>query len=146
MGILARAHYDPAAAVTKSTAALLAMTAMDITNLRVTFTPTKTAVFVRLCGVLHGAATLPQILLGVMRGATIKGRGIPMIGGGNLAATSLIMAEAAFTVAVDAGVAETWDAAWAVETLVAGTGIKYGGPNDVTANNAFGGFSFEVYE
>jgi hypothetical protein len=40
----------------------------------------------------------------------------------------------------------TWDAAYGVETGVASTGLKYGGPNDTTANNAFGAFIFEVWE
>lgn len=146
MGLLAATHYDPAASVSKSTAALLAMTAMDTVNLRLTFTPTKTKVFVRLCGTLHGAATLPQINLGVISGATIKGRASPMNGGGNMAATTQVRAESTFTVSVVAGTPETWDAAYSVETLVAASGLKYGGPNDTTANNSFGGFSFEVYE
>lgn len=146
MALLAALHYDPAAAVTKSGAALQAMTAMDTVNLRLTFTPTKTRVLVRLCGTIHGAATFPQVLMGVMSGATVVGKSAPMLGGGNLAATSMVRAESTFPVTVSAGVAVTWDAAWSVETLVAGTGIKYGGPNDATANNAFGGFSFEIYE
>jgi hypothetical protein len=37
------------------------------------------------------------------------------------------------------------DAAYGVETGVAATGIKYGGPNDTTANNAFGGVIFEIW-
>ena len=39
-----------------------------------------------------------------------------------------------------------WDAAYAVEVVVASTGLKYGGPNNATANDAFGGFSFEIYD
>ena len=38
------------------------------------------------------------------------------------------------------------DAAYGVETLVASTGIKYGGPNNTTANDAFGGFAFEAWD
>jgi hypothetical protein len=38
-----------------------------------------------------------------------------------------------------------WDAAYGVETVVASTGLKYGGPNDTTGDNAFGGFAFEVW-
>lgn len=39
----------------------------------------------------------------------------------------------------------TWDAAYGVETAVTSTGLKYGGPNNATANNAFGAFQFEVW-
>lgn len=45
-----------------------------------------------------------------------------------------------------AGASLTWDAAYAVETVVAATGWKYGGPNDTTVNNAFGGLQFEIWE
>lgn len=148
MACLGGICYDPATAVTKSTAALLAMTALDTTNLRITFTvPASGRVLVRLAAVLHGAATFPQILLGVLEGSTVRGRSAPMLGGGNLAATTLMKVE---SVVVIAGLTPsanlTWDAAYGVETLVASTGIKYGGPNNATANDAFGGFSFEIWE
>lgn len=148
MGLLAGVNYDPAAAVSKATTALLAMTAIDTVNLRLAFTvPASGKVLVRLAGTLHGAATFPQILLGVMEGATVKGRGAPMTGGGNLAATTLLRAEAVFLVTGLVAAANlTWDAAYAVETLVAATGLKYGGPNNTTANDAFGGFVFEIWQ
>lgn len=148
MALLAGVHYDPAAAVTKATTAGQAMTAMDTTNLRLTFTvPASGKVLVRLCGTIHGATTFPQILLGVLEGATVKGRCSPMLGGGNLAATTLMKAESVFLVTgLTPSASLTWDAAWGVETGVAATGIKYGGANDTTVNNAFGGFSFEVWQ
>jgi hypothetical protein len=146
MALLAAKHYDPAVAVTKATTAALAMTALDTTNLRLTFTaPANGRVLVRLAGVLHGAATVPQIMLGVLSGSTVMGRAVPMLGGGNLAATSLIAAEAMFVVTGLTG-SQTWDAAYGVETVVASTGLKYGGANDSTVNNSFGGFSFECWE
>lgn len=148
MGLLAGTLYDPAAAVTKSTAALLAMTAMDTTNLRLTFTaPANGAVLVRLVGTLHGATTFPQILLGVMDGATVKGRVAPQaVMGGTALATTMVNVEALFPVTgLTPSTSYTWDAAYGVETLVAATGIKYGGPNDATANNAFGGFVYEIW-
>ena len=40
----------------------------------------------------------------------------------------------------------TWDAAYGVESAVASSSIRYGGPNDTTTNNANGGFSFEIYD
>jgi hypothetical protein len=146
--LLAGTSYDPAAAVTKSTAALLAMTAIDTTNLRLSFTaPPNGIVLVRLQGTLHGAATFPQILMGVMSGATVLERVAPRgLPNGNLAATTFLTVEGEFLVTgLTPASAQTWDAAYGVETIVAATGLKYGGPNDTTANNAFGAFLFEVW-
>ncbi len=148
MALLGAANYDPAAAVTKATSALLAMTALDTTNLREVFTvPTSGKVLVRLKGVMHGATTMPQILLGVLEGATVIHRQAPqqMLGGTALA-TTFVPIEAVFVVdSLTAGASKTWDAAYGVETIVAATGIKYGGPNNTTANDAFGAFCFEVW-
>src|SRR6185503_6677803 len=36
-------------------------------------------------------------------------------------------------------------AAYAVQKVVASTAIKYGGPNNATSNDAFGGFVFEIW-
>lgn len=148
MACLGAKLYDPAVAVNKATTALLAMTALDTTNLRIAFTvPASGRVLVRLQGVLHGATTFPQILLGVLEGATVRMRKAPMLGGGNLAATTLMNVEAVAVIeGLTPGASLTWDAAYGVETLVASTGLKYGGPNNTTANDAFGGFSFEVWE
>lgn len=148
MGLLAGKNYDPAAAVTKATSALLAMTALDTTNLRLTFTvPASGAVLVRLRGTIHGATTMPSVLLGVLEGSTVICRQAPIGGLVNTAvATAMIGVEASFVVTgLTPGAAKTWDAAYGVETIVASTGIKYGGPNDTTANNAFGAFTFEVW-
>lgn len=140
--------YDPAVAVNKATTALLAMTALDTTNLRITFTvPDSGTVRVRLAGTIHGATTVPQIVLGVLEGATVRGRQRPMLGGGNVAATTGLMAEATFLVTgLTPSANLTWDAAYGVETVVAATGLKYGGPNNTTANDAFGGFAFEIWD
>jgi hypothetical protein len=148
MSLLAGVFYDPSVAVSKATTSALALTALDTTNLRVTFTvPSLGRVLVRLCGTLHGATTLPQIQLGVLEGSTVKGRCSPMIGGGNMAATTLAKAESVFLVTgLTPAASLTWDAAYGVETVVASTGLKYGGPNNTTANDAFGGFAFEVWE
>jgi hypothetical protein len=146
MALLAGKHYHPAVAVNKVTTALLAMTALDTTNLRLAVTvPANGIVFVRMAGTLHGAATFPQIQLGVMNGATVLGSQPPMLGGGNLAATTLMRAEAGFLITGLAPGAMNMDAAYGVETLVAATGLKYGGPNNTTANDNFGGFTFEVW-
>ncbi|MDP9202817.1 MAG: hypothetical protein M3P26_12900 [Gemmatimonadota bacterium] len=149
MNLLAAALYDPATAVSKVTTAALAMTAIDTTNLRLPFTvPQSGKVRVRMMACLHGAATYPSILLGVMSGATVKGRVAPVQSLGNTAvATALVNVEADFIVTGETpGAAVTWDAAYAVETLVAATGLKYGGPNNATANDAFGAFVFEIWD
>lgn len=148
MGLLAGKAYDPATAVTKATSALLAMTAIDTVNLRSTFTvPANGTVMVRPQGTLHGAATYPQILLGVLEGATVRGRVAPAgLPNGNLAATTFLTVEALFLVTgLTPATSLTWDAAYGVETIVAATGLKYGGPNNATANDAFGAFLFEVW-
>ena len=147
MNLLNGKIYDPAASVNKVTTAALAMTALDTANLRLAITvPAHGFVRFRLAGTLHGAATLPQIVLGVMNGAAIVGRASPMVGGSNLAATSLYKVEADFVVGGLAPGAMNVDAAYGVETLVAATGLKYGGANNATANDAFGGFSFEAWD
>jgi hypothetical protein len=144
--------YDPAVAVVKSTAALLAMTAVDTAQLRASFVaPANGNVLVRLQGTLHGGSAtpwFPQILLGVMSGSTIVKRvapaGLPV--GTLQAATTMVTVEGLFVVTgLTPGAALTWDAAYGVETLATGSGLKYGGPNDATANNAFGGFVYEVW-
>lgn len=150
MPLLAGKLYDPATAVTKNTTALLPMTALDTTNLRLTFTcPASGIVLVRMGGVVQGAATYPQILLGVLDGATVRGRIAPM-GAllGTAAAATMMSVEASFVVTgLTASTSYTWDAAYAVEALVASTGIKYGGPNtSTTASDAFGGFLYEIWQ
>jgi hypothetical protein len=147
IALLAGKHYDPAVAVSKSTASLLAMTAFDTSNLRLTFTaPANGSVLVRIRCVESGATTFPDILLGVLSGASVIARQAP-IGSisGTAATTTGVTHEAVFTVTGLSG-SQTWDAAYGVETIVASTNIHYGGPNDTTANNAWGGFIFEVYD
>lgn len=149
MGCLGCATYDPATAVSKSTTALLAMTAIDTTNLRITFTaPANGIVLVRMSTIVHGATTYPSILLGVLDGATVKKRVSPI---GSLKTTAVATAqlaqEASFLVTgLTPGNSYTWDAAYAVQVLLASTGMKYGGPNNTTTNDAFGAFVFEIWD
>lgn len=146
--LLASKLYDPAVAVSAPTTAALAMTALDTTNLRLGFTaPASGTVLVHMRGVLHGATTFAQILLGVLSGATVMGRGDPIGGLKETAlATARLTQESMFIVSgLTGGSAQTWDAAYDVETVVASTGLKYGGPNDTTIDNAFGGFLFEIW-
>lgn len=150
MSLLAAAFYDPTTAASKSTASLLAMTAMDTTNLRVTFTTPAslgTAVLVRIrAGTLTGATTVSQILLGVLDGATIKGRMAPILGRSTGATTASAPCDATILVkGLTNNTSYTWDAAYGVEFAVASTNLKYGGPDDTTASNAFGGAAIEVW-
>lgn len=147
MACLGAIVYDPAVAVTKATTSAIAMTAIDTTNLRITFTtPASGRVLVRLQCTVHGATTFPTILLGVMEGAAVVGRVSPIGGLKTTAvATAMVTQEATFVVSPSAG-SHSYDAAYGVETLIASTGIKYGGPNNTTANDAFGGFVFEIWE
>lgn len=141
--------YDPAVAVNKATTALLAMTALDTTNLRITFTvPASGRVLVRMQGVIHGATTMPTILLGVMNGAAVVARVSPIGGLKNTAvATAQVTQEATFVIeGLTPSASLTWDAAYGVEVTVAATGLKYGGPNNTTTNDAFGAFIYEIWE
>ena len=148
MNLLAAKLYDPAVAVSKATSALLAMTAFDTTNLRLNVTvPAHGFVFFRMRCSLSGATTMPQVLLGVMNGATIVGRAVPQASlGGTALATTNVPLVAEFTVSGLTPGSTNFDAAYDVETLLAATNIHYGGPNDTTANNAWGGFLFEAWD
>jgi hypothetical protein len=148
MNLLAAITYDPGTAVSKATTSLLAMTALDTTNLRSTVTvPASGIIQWKIQSTLHGATTYPQVLLGVLDGATVRGRKAAMLAGGNLAATTVCAcwAEGMIT-GLTPGASITLDAAYGVETVVASTGLKYGGPNNTTGNDAWGAISFELWD
>jgi hypothetical protein len=139
--------YDPAGAVSKATSSLIAMTAFDTTNARITFVAQTTAVLWRVRCNLSGATTMPSVLLGVMDGATVKGRAAP-IGGipGTAVATTNIGLEASGVITgLTRGTSFSYDAAYSVDIVLAATNIHYGGPNDTTANNAWGALQFEIW-
>src|SRR5436190_442153 len=148
MNLLGAKLYDPAAAVSKATSSLLAMTAIDTTNLRLAITvPAHGMVRFRLRGIITGATTCPTIFLGVMNGATVLGRVSPAFENATAnAATQNFLCDAEFTVTGLTPGAMNVDAAYGVEVVVAATNIKYGGPNDTTTNNAWGGFLFEAWD
>lgn len=149
MALLAGTHYDPSTAVAKSTASLLAMTAFDTTNLRLSFTvPSNGAVLVRLRCQAMDQNQSPSILLGILEGSTVIARHRP-VGAlcGAAVSTTRITQESVFVVdGLTPGANLTWDAAYAVQVVLTSTNIRYGGPNDTTTNNAYGGFVFEIYE
>lgn len=151
MPLLAAANYDPAAAVNKVCTSRLAMTAIDQTNLRVTFTgPANGSVMVRLKGTVHGATTFPRIHLGVIENSpssgTLRGRASPTGSWPTALATTQLAQEASYLVTgLNPGTSYTWDAAYGVDILLASTGLKYGGPNDASGNDAWGAFQFEIW-
>lgn len=148
MTLLAGGTYDPATAVaTRLTSAAAVTTALDTTNLRRSFTvPSNGAVLVHMRGVFHGGTTVPSILLAVMNGATVVSRVAPSVdAAGTIAAATRIPFVGEWVIAgLTPGQALTWDAAYSVE--VAGSGaIKWGGPN-TAADDAFGGFSYNIFD
>ena len=149
MGILASLNYDPATAVTnKLTSAGLAMTALDIVNLRATFVvPASGAVTVRMRATVHGGTAIPAMFLGILEGSTVRVRQVPLFGGvATVAASSLLSGEAWATVTgLTPGATLQWDLAYGVETGVGSSAIKYGGPTTGTAADAFGPATLEVW-
>lgn len=124
------------------------MTAFDTTNLRLTVTvPAHGFIRVKMSCAIEGAATFPQILLGVMVGAAVSGRISPQITiNGTALSTTRAVAVAEFTIAGLTPGSTVFDAAYGVEFLVAATNIRYGGPNNTTASDAWGGFQFEIWD
>ena len=109
------------------------MAAMDTTNLRLSVTPPASGrVFVRLRGTLHGATTMPGIFLGVLEGSTIRMRCAPFHNSLNAASGNATDLHACEASAVISGLTPStpvnWDAAWAVDAVVASSGLKTGGP------------------
>ncbi len=128
------------------------MTAIDTTNLRVTFTaPSSGNVTVRVRGVISGTTGGSYWWhLGVLDGATVRfrlrtgGRNITLSGTG--AATDQLVSEASGLVTgLTGGTSYTWDAAYGVDTVLASGVFKMGGPNDATGNDAWGQFTFDVW-
>ena len=150
MNLIAALLYDPAIAVTKSTSTLLALTAIDTTNVRLTFTvPSHGKVCVVICVTNATSAALqPLLMLGVLQGSTVKGRVVPMATLSSSTITTYASKQyAKFIVSgLTPGVVLTWDAAYGVEAVASSSNIAYGGPNDATSNNAWGGLRFEIYD
>lgn len=151
MKLLAGTHYDPAAAVSKATSSLLAMTALDTTNLRLTFTvPSNGSVLIRTRHTWTGATTMPQLLFGALdhtNADAVKVRQAPLYGKVPSNAAAAQMGTCSIIVTgLTPGASLTYDAAYGVEVVIASTNIKYGGPNNTTGNDAWGGFSYEIWD
>lgn len=148
MNILGNVLYDPAVAVTKGAAASV-LAAFDTVNARIAFVvPPSGMVRVVIEVTLHGAVTFSQIVLGCLEGATLRGRVVPMaLLAGTALATTMAKQRVDYVVSgLAPGAALTWDAAWGIETFVAASLIKYGGPNNATANDAFGALLFQIWD
>ncbi len=150
MNLLGAVNYDPVGgAVSKVTTSLLAMTAFDTTNLRIAFTvPAHGIVTVKMTCIHHGSTTTAQVFLGCLEGSTLRGRA-PVTSNllGTAVATTRTKLDASFTLTGLTPGAVNWDAAYGVEIVSSSNGaIKYGGPNDTTTDNAFGGFNFEIWD
>jgi hypothetical protein len=104
-------------------------------------------VYFRIAAQFHGSTTLPAIMLGILDGSTVKARVNPLAA---MPTSSLATGCGAFdasgVISVTPGTNYTWDAAYGVETVSDVGGIKYGGPNNATTNDAFGGFAFEIWK
>jgi hypothetical protein len=152
MKLLAGTFYDPAVAVTKATSSLLAMTAIDTTNLRLTFTaPSNGSVLVRMRVSSQGATAAAQILLGMLdhgNSDAVKARQVPISGGrGNAGGGSQVTRSISIVVTgLTPGTSYTYDAAYGVETVVASTLLKYGGPDDTSNATAAGGIAYEIWD
>ena len=148
MNLLGSAAYDPSTAVSKATSSLLAMTAIDTTNLRLAITvPAHGKVLFRMKCAVTGATTLPVILLGVMNSSTVVKRQIPQYCTNTQSGST--QAEIAVAEFIATGLtpgAMNADAAYAVQVIVALTNIKYGGPNDTSGADAWGAFIFEAWD
>jgi hypothetical protein len=125
------------------------MTAIDTTNLRITFTaPASGNVLVRLTCSLAKDTTPQVVLLGVLDGSTVMGRQAAI---GSILDTPFttwrVGQEASFLVTgLTPSNSYTWDAAYGVEEVATAGGIYYGGPDDTTTDNAGGAFGFEIWE
>lgn len=150
MNLLGAILYDPSTAANKATTAAAVMAVCDATNLALAITvPAHGKVLVKMRVAIDGAATWPQILLGVMNhtGGAVLGRVAPLVSmGGTALATTRAVAVAEFLMTGLTPGALTLDAAFGVELAVASTAIRWGGPNNTTASDAWGAFCFEAWD
>lgn len=141
-------NYDPPVAASASCASSIAMTAIDTTNLRLTVTvPAHGMLYVKLRSAIS-AGSAPDIIFGVMEGATVRGRSPGQYGGfrsGYVTQNIGVVAAEFLITGLTPGASITLDAAYAVEFTAVGD-LKWGGPNDTTGGNAWGGFLFVIYD
>lgn len=124
------------------------MTAIDTTNLRLTFTaPASGIVQVRARCPVTGGTTYPQILLGVLEASTVMCRAVPVGAAAYGAGATYSSSQEAFMYVTGLGAgSHTWDLAYATQVVVSGSHIAAGGPNDTTGADAWGAITFEVWD
>ncbi len=142
--------YDPSTAANKATTSASVMAVLDSTNITLSITvPAHGKVLIKMRTVLDGATTMPQVLLGVMNhsGGAVLGRVTPMGAlGGTALATTHVPLQAEFIITGLTPGAIQLDAAFGVELAVASTAIRWGGPNNTVASDAWGAFVFEAWD
>lgn len=148
MTLLGAKIYDPAVAVAKTLASpAMVMTAIDTTNLRITFTaPASGNVLVVMQCAVSGATIWAQPLLGILQSSTVIARVAPVQVPGNAGGfgTARMLCDATFEVTGLSG-SVTWDAAYGSEVVVTTSAIHYGGPNDAAGADAWGAFRYAIY-
>lgn len=144
--------YDPAAAASKVGTSLLAMTALDTTNLRCTFTaPASGKILVRCHGgAVTGSTTTGSWHIGILEGATVVGRVSPLMvkdQTNTLASTDNMSLDGSFIVTGVSGGSHSYDLAVGVDVVAGASGaFKWGGPNNASGGNAWGGVGIEVWD
>ena len=136
--LLARAHQDPATAVswptTGGTSGAKAIAAVDTTNFRLSFTPLSNFVLVRVfMPPSSGVHTRPSFA--VMDGSTVVRRSMP----------GSSQNGCMFVAPVTPGNSYTWDLGIGADSLGIGA-YKWGGPNNTTAGDASGAAIYEIYD
>lgn len=148
MSLLGAVYYNPTTRVGVQPLAVTGLTAIDTSNLRISFTaPATGRVMVRMQAAIVRADTgyAPNQFVGVLRGSTNLGVTLPFVSGDQFLSGSTLLRTwtAAMPVTgLTAGSAQTWDAAIQCTVANGSGGIFYGGGN--TASQV-GGFAFEIY-
>lgn len=145
--LLASTLYDPAVAVAVPTTVTQAMTAFDTTNLRLTFTaPISGSVFVRLrVAALQGSSTnQPVVLLGILDGTAVRIRTAPVALTRSPGPNANGFESRGVVTGLAGNTSYTWDAAFAIQNTLSSS-LNYGGPNNSSGNNAWGGFLYEIW-
>lgn len=152
-GVLLNAvSYDPGTLATGSVTGLSGMAAMDVTNLRNTFTaPGSGTVQVRggfTVAATTTAPTWPGLLLGVLEGATVKLRMAPiggLVNNSNHVGDAVGLEFFGFVTGLGAG-SHNFDLAYSVDVVGANTQAEWGGPNDTSGPDAGGAAWLEVWD
>lgn len=150
MNLLLPINYDPlGGAVSKSVGSALAMTVLDNVNLRAAVTvPAHGMLHIRMRCVTSGSTLVPDIFLGVFNGGSLLMRqaAAAHIDRGTAVSGARCVHTVEFVISGLTPGAINLDAAYGVETVAASGNIKYGGPDDATLDNAWGPFTFEVWD